>query len=227
MHGHAWRPFPIVPTTRGSQMRKPPISSSTWRWRRSEPASRHLPLIPDDLFLEFEVTQSTATEGRFRRAIRKPIASRIVLGFSPLAPVDAPGLDAADPGGILATLRGRGVRIAVDETSGPGFAAFDTSPRFPRSSPGWTKRWFAPWARASRATPSSPRWPPARRTSGARLDRARVDLSRSSCTSCGTSASELVQGPIVGEPIPLSELDDHERRMWGISAGQATEPRGR
>ena len=71
-----------------------------------------LPLIPEDLFLEFEVTQSTATEGRFRRAIRKPIASRIVLGFSPLSASDAPALDAADPGGILATLRGRGVRIA-------------------------------------------------------------------------------------------------------------------
>ena len=58
-----------------------------------------LPVIPDDLFIGFEVTQSTATEGRFRRAIRKSIAPRIVLAFSPLASSDAPELDAAEPGG--------------------------------------------------------------------------------------------------------------------------------
>ena len=80
-----------------------------------------LTAIPDDLFLEFEVTPSTLTEGRFRRAIRRQIGSRMVLGLSPLAPVDASVLGAAGPNGILATLRGRGVRIAAREV-GPGFA---------------------------------------------------------------------------------------------------------
>ena len=79
-------------------------------------------MIPEDLFLEFEVTQSTAAEGRFRRAIRRPIASRIVLGFSPLAAPTSPALEASDPAGILATLRGRGVRIASRD-AGPGVAS--------------------------------------------------------------------------------------------------------
>ena len=61
-----------------------------------------LAAIPDDLFLEFEVTPSTLTEGRFRRAIRRPIGDRVVLGLSPLAPVDASVLGAAGPSGILA-----------------------------------------------------------------------------------------------------------------------------
>ena len=37
-----------------------------------------LPIIPEDLFLEFEVTQSTVAEGRFRRAIRGSVAPRVV-----------------------------------------------------------------------------------------------------------------------------------------------------
>ncbi len=79
-----------------------------------------LPVIPEDLFVEFEVTQSTATEGRFRRAIRGSVAPRVVLGFSPLAPAAAAELEAADPGGILATLRARGIRVAARD-AGPGF----------------------------------------------------------------------------------------------------------
>ncbi|MBA3363960.1 MAG: EAL domain-containing protein, partial [Actinobacteria bacterium] len=81
-----------------------------------------LPMTPENLFLEFEVTQPTATDARFRRAIRRPIAPRIVLGFSPLATTDAAALEAADPGGILATLRGRGVRMASRD-AGPGVAS--------------------------------------------------------------------------------------------------------
>lgn len=121
-----------------------------------------LPMVPDDLFLEFEVTQSTATEARFRRAIRRAIAPRIVLGFSPLSSTDAPALEATDPGGILATLRGRGVRIA-SRGAGPGVASLRHLSVLSPSWPAWTRRWSEPWARASRATPSSrrsPRVPP-------------------------------------------------------------------
>src|SRR5207249_3454498 len=40
--------------------------------------------IPTGSFLEFEVTPATACTSRFRRAIGRPIADRIVLGYSPL-----------------------------------------------------------------------------------------------------------------------------------------------
>ena len=170
-----------------------------------------LPLIPEDLFLEFEVTQATATEGRFRRAIRKPVASRIVLGFSPLSASDAPALDAADPGGILATLRGRGVRIASRD-AGPGFASL---------------------RHLSLLAPEIARLDETLvRTLGRSFSSHSIVAAVAACAADvgaaliapGVSSHEqlhelqnlgvgLVQGPLVGEPIPLSELPDHVS-MW-------------
>ena len=170
-----------------------------------------LPLIPESLFLEFEVTQATATEGRFRRAIRKPVASRIVLGFSPLSATDALALDAADPGGILATLRGRGVRISSRD-AGPGFASL---------------------RHLSLLAPEVVRLDETLvRTLGRSFSSHSIVAAVAACASDlgaaliapGVSWQEqvhelrnlgvgLVQGPLVGEPIPLSELSDHVS-MW-------------
>jgi DNA-binding NarL/FixJ family response regulator len=170
-----------------------------------------LPLIPEDLFLEFEVTQATATEGRFRRAIRKPVASRIVLGFSPLSASDEPALDAADPGGILATLRGRGVRI-VSRDAGPGIASL---------------------RHLSLLAPEIARLDETLvRTLGRSFSSHSIVAAVAACAADvgaaliapGVSSHEqlyelqnlgvgLVQGPLVGEPIPLSELSDHVS-MW-------------
>ena len=162
-----------------------------------------LPIIPEDLFLEFEVTQSTAVEGRFRRAIRGSVAPRVVLGFSPLTPAAAPELEAADPGGILATLRagdpcrGEGRRTRVREPSAslqplsrPGQAGSDARPESGSDL-------LEPFGRR--------RGGRLRRRRGARLIAPGVE-SEEQLHELRNLGVELVQGPIVGEPIPFSEL---------------------
>ena len=168
--------------------------------------------IPDDLFLEFEVTPSTLTEGRFRRAIRRPIGDRVVLGLSPLAPVDASVLGAAGPSGILATLRGRGIRIAAREV-GPGFAGLRhlslLSPELARLDETLVRslgRSFSSHSIVAALVACAS-------DVGARLIAPGV-ASEEQLHELRNLGVELVQGPIVGEPIPLSELRQ-ERGMWG------------
>jgi EAL domain-containing protein (putative c-di-GMP-specific phosphodiesterase class I)/CheY-like chemotaxis protein len=180
-----------------------------------------LAAIPDDLFLEFEVTPSTLTEGRFRRAIRRQIGSRIVLGLSPLAPVDASVLGAAGPTGILATLRGRGVRLAARDV-GPGFAGLRhltlLSPELARldetlvRSLGQSFSTHSIVAALVACTSDV----------GARLIAPGVD-SEEQLQELRNLGVDLVQGPIVGEPIPISELT-HERGMWGSTGVKRWSP---
>ena len=171
-----------------------------------------LTAIPDDLFLEFEVTPSTLTEGRFRRAIRRQIGSRMVLGLSPLAPVDASVLGAAGPSGILATLRGRGVRIAAREV-GPGFAGLRhlslLSPELARLDQTLVRSLGQSFSTHSIVAALVA----CASDVGARLIAPGV-VSEEQLQELRNLGVELVQGPIVGEPIPLSELT-HERGMWG------------
>jgi DNA-binding NarL/FixJ family response regulator len=170
-----------------------------------------LPMIPDDLFLEFEVTQSTATEGRFRRAIRRPIASRIVLGFSPLATSHAPALEAADPGGVLATLRGRGVRIASRD-AGPGVASLRhlslLSPEIARLDETLVRTLGQSFSSHSIVAAVSA----CASDVGARLIAPGV-TSQEQLDELRNLGVELVQGPLVGDPIPLSELGD-QAGLW-------------
>ena len=170
-----------------------------------------LAAIPDDLFLEFEVTPSTLTEGRFRRAIRRPIGSRVVLGLSPLAPVDASVLGAAGPSGILATLRGRGVRIAAREV-GPGFAGLRhlslLSPELARLDDTLVRSLGQSFSTHSIVAALVA----CASDVGARLIAPGV-ASEEQLRELRNLGVELVQGPIVGGPVPLSELT-HERGMW-------------
>ena len=170
-----------------------------------------LAAIPDDLFLEFEVTPSTLTEGRFRRAIRRPIGSRVVLGLSPLAPVDASVLGAAGPSGILATLRGRGVRIAAREV-GPGFAGLRhlslLSPELARLDETLVRSLGQSFSTHSIVAALVA----CASDVGARLIAPGV-TSEEQLHELRNLGVELAQGPIVGEPVPLSELT-HERGMW-------------
>jgi DNA-binding NarL/FixJ family response regulator len=180
-----------------------------------------LPLIPDDLFLEFEVTPSTLTEGRFRRAIRRPIGSRIVLGLSPLAPVDASVLGAAGPSGILATLRGRDVRIAAREV-GPGFAGLRhlslLSPELARLDETLVRSLGQSFSSHSIVAALVA----CASDVGARLIAPGV-TSEEQLQELRNLGVELVQGPIVGEPIPLSELRD-ERGLWGTAEVKLRSP---
>ena len=170
-----------------------------------------LAAIPDDLFLEFEVTPSTLTEGRFRRAIRRPIGSRVVLGLSPLAPVDASVLGAAGPSGILATLRGRGVRIAAREV-GPGFAGLRhlslLSPELARLDDTLVRSLGQSFSTHSIVAALVA----CASDVGARLIAPGV-ASEEQLRELRNLGVELVQGPIVGGSVPLSELT-HERGMW-------------
>ena len=170
-----------------------------------------LPLIPEDLFLEFEVTQSTATEGRFRRAIRGSVAPRVVLGFSPLAPAAAAELEAADPGGILATLRARGIRIAARD-AGPGFESLrhlsNLSPDLARLDPTLIRslgQTFSSHSVVAAVVACAG-------DVGARLIAPAVE-SEEQLHELRNLGVELVQGPIVGEPIPFSELPG-QPGMW-------------
>lgn len=163
-----------------------------------------LPVIPEDLFLEFEVTQSTAAEGRFRRAIRGSVAPRVVLGFSPLTPAAAPELEAADPGGILTTLRARGIRVAARD-AGPGFESLrhlsNLSPDLARLDPTLIRglgQTFSSHSVVAAVVACAG-------DVGARLIAPGVE-SEDQLLELRNLGVELVQGPIVGEPIPFSEL---------------------
>jgi DNA-binding NarL/FixJ family response regulator len=165
-----------------------------------------LQIIPEELFLEFEVTQSTASEGRFRRAIRKPVASRIVLGFSPLATADLSTLEAADPGGILATLRARGVRIASRD-AGPGIASLRhlslLSPEIARLDETLVRALGHSFSSHSIVAAVAA----CASDVGATLIAPGV-TSQEQLQELRNLGVELVQGPLVGEPLPLSELGD-------------------
>jgi DNA-binding NarL/FixJ family response regulator len=164
-----------------------------------------LPMIPEDLFLEFEVTPSTATEGRFRRAIRRPVASRIALGFSPLAPADTAALG-KDPNGILAGLRERGVRIAARDV-GPGFAGLrhlsHLSPELARLDGTLVRALGQSFSSHSIVAAMVA----CASDVGARLIAPGVG-SEAQLQELRNLRVELVQGPLVGGPISLSELGD-------------------
>jgi DNA-binding NarL/FixJ family response regulator len=172
------------------------------------------PLIPEDLFLEFEVTQSTATEGRFRRAIRGSVAPRIVLGFSPLAPSSAPELEAADPGGVVATLRGRGVRISSRD-AGPGFASLRhlsrLSPELARLDPTLVRSLGVSFSSHSIVAAVAA----CAADLGARVIAPGVE-SLEQLHELRNLGVELIQGPIVADSIPISELKAGSR-TWGTS----------
>jgi DNA-binding NarL/FixJ family response regulator len=164
-----------------------------------------LPMIPEHLFLEFEVTPSTAIEGRFRRAIRRPVASRIALGFSPLAPADTAALG-TDPNGILAGLRGRGVRIAARDV-GPGFAGLrhlsHLSPDLARLDGTLVRALGESFSSHSIVAAMVA----CASDVGARLIAPGVG-SEEQLQELRNLGVEMVQGPVVGGPIPLSELGD-------------------
>jgi DNA-binding NarL/FixJ family response regulator len=172
-----------------------------------------LPMIPEDLFLEFEVTPSTASTARFRRAVRRPAASRIVLGFSPLVPAED-GSDAADAISILSGLRDRGVRVAARDV-GPGFAGLRhlslLSPELARLDETLVRSLGKSFASHSIVAAVAA----CASDLGARLIAPGVS-SEEQLLELGNLGVQLVEGPIVGAPIPLSELED-ERDRWGGS----------
>ena len=142
-----------------------------------------------------------------------------MLGFSPLTPAAAPEIEAADPGGILATLRARGIRVAARD-AGPGFESLrhlsKLSPDLARLDPTLIRslgRTFSSHSVVAAVVACAG-------DVGARLIAPGVE-SEEQLHELRNLGVELVQGPIVGEPIPFSELRP-EPGMW--DAPQAWTP---
>ncbi len=179
-------------------------------FRASLLALRH---APDDVFLEFEVSPSTARHARFRRAIRRAAASRIVLGFSPFARSDDLML-AAPPYEVLSTIRERGVRISAREV-GPGFAGLShltsLSPDLARVDETITRslgRSFSSHSIVAAVVACAG-------DIGARVVASGVE-SEEQLDELRNLGVDLVQGPLIGGPYPLSELLP-DASCWSMS----------
>jgi DNA-binding NarL/FixJ family response regulator len=91
--------------------------------------------LPGDVFVEIEVSPSTALEARFRSSIRSSVAPRLVLTISELSN------PSADLGESIASLRERGVRLTLGDV-GPNVAGLGhlatLAPEFVRLDRGLT-----------------------------------------------------------------------------------------
>ena len=165
-----------------------------------------LPNLPEDVFLELELSPFTASEGSFRRSIHKTFASRIVLGFSPL--VGGGGVTIGDVNFVdtLAGLRGRGVRVAATD-AGTGLSALghliSLGPELVRLDTTLTRTVdssFANHSVVAAVVACAARL-------GARVIAPGVE-SEEQLAEMRSLGVDLVQGPHVGEPFHLSELSD-------------------
>jgi DNA-binding NarL/FixJ family response regulator/EAL domain-containing protein (putative c-di-GMP-specific phosphodiesterase class I) len=167
-------------------------------------ATRALREIPTELFLEFEVSPATARTARFRRAISRSIASRIVLGFSPLVLADDLTPAEANLGEALVTLRERGVRVSARDI-GPGLPSLrqllSIAPEFARLDHTLTRSVsdrFSNHAIVASATACAAEV-------GARVIAADV-ASNDQLEELRALGVEMIQGPIVGDPLTAADL---------------------
>jgi len=167
-------------------------------------ATRALREIPPELFLEFEVSPATVRTARFRRAINRSIADRIVLGFSPLVLADDLTPAEANLGETLATLRERGVRVSARDI-GPGLPSLrqllSISPEFARLDHTLTRSVsdsFSNHAIVASATACAAEV-------GAKVIAADVASDDQLEELLGLGVG-MIQGPIVSDPLTVTEL---------------------
>jgi EAL domain-containing protein (putative c-di-GMP-specific phosphodiesterase class I)/DNA-binding NarL/FixJ family response regulator len=167
-------------------------------------ATRALREIPADLFIEFEVSPATARSARFRRAVGRSIAKQIVLGFSSLVVGDDLAPAEPDLGETLATLRERGVRVSARDV-GAGLKSLrqllSLSPEFARLDATLTRSVsdsFSNHAIVASATACAAEVE-------ARVIAAEVG-SEDQLEELRALGVELIQGPIVREPLTVAEL---------------------
>ena len=141
------------------------------------------------------------------------IAPRIVLGFSPLAATDATALEEVDPGGILATLRGRGVRIASRD-AGPGVASLRQLSVFTPDLVRLDETLVRTLGQSFSSHSIVAAVAACASEIGARVIAPGV-TSPEQLHELRNLGIELVQGPIVSEPIPLAELRDEPTMREG------------
>ena len=167
-------------------------------------ATRALKEISPELFVEFEVSPATVRTARFRRAISRSIADRIVLGFSPLVLADDLTPAEASLGEALATLRERGVRVSARDI-GPGLQSLrqllTLSPEFARLDHTLTRSvhdHFSTHAIVASATACAA-------GVGARVIAADV-ASEDQLEELRALGVEMIQGPIVSAPLSVADL---------------------
>jgi EAL domain-containing protein (putative c-di-GMP-specific phosphodiesterase class I)/ActR/RegA family two-component response regulator len=167
-------------------------------------ATHALREIPSDLFIEFEVSPNTARSARFRRAVGRSIANQIVLGFSSLVVGDDLASAKADLGETLATLRERGVRVSARDV-GAGLPSLrqllSLAPEFARLDETLTRSVsdsFSNHAIVASATACAAEV-------GARVIASEV-ASGDQLEELRALGVEMIQGPIVREPLTVAEL---------------------
>jgi DNA-binding NarL/FixJ family response regulator len=167
-------------------------------------ATRALREIPSDLFIEFEVSPSTARSARFRRAVGRSIANQIVLGFSSLVVGDDLAPAQADLGETLATLRERGVRVSARDVGAalPSLRQLlSLAPEFARLDETLTRSVsdsFSNHAIVASATACAAEV-------GARAVASEV-ASGDQLEELRALGVEMIQGPILSEPLTVDEL---------------------
>lgn len=166
-----------------------------------------LRLVPEELFVEFEVSPSTACAGRFRHALKRPAASRVVLGFTPMIVADEAGSGDADLIAALGALRERGVRLSAREV-GPGLEGLRhlsfLLPEFARLDPTITRPVAGSFASHSVIAAAA--------AFAAEVGATVVATDVSSgeqVRELSTLGVRLVQGPLVGRAMHLSEVRAH------------------
>jgi EAL domain-containing protein (putative c-di-GMP-specific phosphodiesterase class I) len=163
--------------------------------------------IPTELFLEFEVSPGTARTARFRKAISRSIAPRIVLGFSPLVLADDLAPAEANLGEALVSLRERGVRVSARDI-GPGLPSLrqllSIAPEFARLDHALTRSVsdsFSNHAIVASATACAAEV-------GARVIAADV-ASGDQLEELRALGVEMIQGPLLGEPLTVAGLGEN------------------
>lgn len=191
-------------------------------FRAGRLALRHL---PEEAFLEFEVSPFTASSARFRRTIQGTAAARIALGFSPLVAGGGVAINDVNFGETLEALRNRGVRVSArDAGSGLSALAHLTSlaPDFVRLDQTLTRSVEHSFSNHSIVAAVAA----CAGQVGARVIAAGV-TSDGQLDELRRLGVQMVQGTHVGEPLHLSELPTHVERWVNPAGGNADDLEGK
>ena len=177
--------------------------------------------LPDDMFLEFEVSPFTASEARFRRTIQRTFAHRIVLGFSPLVASGNVAINDENFSEKLKVLRGRGIRVAARD-AGTGLSGLDhlasLAPEYVRLDEKLTRSVEGSFSNHSIVAVVAA----CADQVGARVIATGI-ASEGQLAEIGALGVHLAQGPLMGEPFHLSELPDRVRD-WGLAPSSSGPP---
>ena len=179
--------------------------------------------LPDEIFLELEVSSSTASEARFRRGIQKATARRIVLGFSPSGGGGPRNRDTSFTQTLVA-LRTKGIRVTAAE-AGTGLSGLghltELAPDFVRLDETLTRSVDTSFPSHSIVAAVAA----CAAQVGARVIAAGV-ASHGQLDEMRRLGVHLVQGPLVGESFPVSELSERfPVRGIGPSSSPAPGPK--